>query len=67
MTLEQKIRDRVKWLEQKSAAQREVGGPEYSSNKMLWGRTQGAIGELQRFLAELPPQIRVVLVEGESR
>jgi len=44
--------ERIAWLKQKLAAQREVGGPEYDSNPLLIGRTQGNIGALEDALRQ---------------
>lgn len=47
------IRERIAWLKQKEQEQRRVGGPDSTRNPLLLGRTQGAIGELERLERQL--------------
>ena len=50
----QDLLKRIDWLEQKLAAMREPGNPDYTPSQLLWGRVQGQIGELKHLLEQQP-------------
>lgn len=50
---EKLLKDRIQWLRQKLAAQRNPNGPDYTPQSLLIGRTEGNIGALEWALREL--------------
>jgi len=50
--LEAVLRKRLKWLEDKSAMQRDPSNSDYTPSPLLQGRTQGQIGEIRWILRQ---------------